>query len=469
MVFVEHVSDMTRPRAEQALSHLKNGSDRHLEAFRRLVEVGSVSRVDTVQPTMLEAAQQIEQSLRAIGLDQTELIGVDDAAPYVFASSREVPGAPTVLLYAHYDVQPVGDTADWTSDPYALTERDGRLYARGSADDKGGVIAHIAAVEAWLAGAGDLPLTVKVLIEGEEEIGSRHFRDLLARDAARLACDFVVIPDSMGWEVGGPAMTCSTRGAVTGVIEFSGLPKALHSGTWGGVNPDPTLSLCVALASLTTFDGGVDLDVLRVRDQGPAETIRQLDPISPAEAAERLGVEQLESIEGNLQEKLWNEGWLSVVGFDAPPVASAPLAIQPSARAKINLRLPPGVNPEAAADEVAGRIRARTPHGLRSSIAFTSVQAGWVADLNHPAYQAAEVALKTAYGQPVARRGTGGTLPLLRWLAEYLQDPACIILGIADPFSNAHAADESIHLAGWRSLCAAETLMIGNLAGVGVG
>jgi acetylornithine deacetylase/succinyl-diaminopimelate desuccinylase-like protein len=270
----------------------------------------------------------------------------------------------------------------------------------------------------------------------------------------------------MGWKVGAPAMTCSTRGSVTGVVEFAGLSKALHSGTWGGVNPDPTLSLCAALASLIASDGSIDLEVLRGRDRTAGETIGRLDQISSAEVAERLGLDQLPAIDGSLSEKLWNDGWLTVVGFDAPTVSTAPLAIQPTARAKINLRIPPGVSPGAAAEEVTAKILERTPAGLRSSTAFTSMQAGWVAELNDPAYAAAKDALETAYGQPVSRQGTGGTLPLLRWLAEYLDNPACIILGIADPFSNAHAVDESIHLGGWRSLCAAETLLIGSLAAV---
>jgi acetylornithine deacetylase/succinyl-diaminopimelate desuccinylase-like protein len=450
---------------DRAVAHLREHADKHLDALGRLVEVQSISRVDAVEREMLEAARQIEQGLKAAGLDQTGLLILDGAAPYVFARSPETPGAPTVLLYAHYDVQPVGDAADWTSDPFTVSERDGRLYGRGTADDKGGVIAHVAALEAWLAGTGDLPLTVKVLIEGEEEIGSRSFRDLLARDAALLACDFVIIPDSMGWDVGSPSITCSTRGAVTGVVEFSGLPTALHSGIWGGANPDPTLSLCAALTSLITAEGEVDLETVRARDRASTDpTIRQLRRISREEVLQRLGVRELASSEDRLSEKLWNDGCLTVVGFDAPRVAEAALAIQPSARAKVNLRLPPGVNPEQAADEVAKRIRERTPDGLRSAITFTSLQAGWVAQVDRPAYSAARDALEAAYGQPAMLLGSGGTLPLLRWIAKYLQDPTCIILGIEDPLSNAHGVDESIHLGDWQSLCAAETLMLEKLS-----
>jgi acetylornithine deacetylase/succinyl-diaminopimelate desuccinylase-like protein len=451
---------------DRALAHLRKHSDRHLDALRSLVEVQSISRVDAVQGEMLQAAGQIRHSLNSIGL-HTEMVEVDGAAPYVFARSPEISGTPTVLLYAHYDVQPVGNPADWTSDPFALNQRDGRLYGRGTADDKGGVIAHIAALEAWLAGPGGLPLTVKVLIEGEEEVGSRHFRDLLARDAELLACDFVVIPDSMGWDIGRPSLTCSTRGAVTGVVEFAGLPTALHSGIWGGVNPDPTLSLCAALASLITPAGRVDLDALRARDRASTDpTIRQLIRISREDVLERLGVSELASNEDELADKLWDEGFLTVVGFDAPRVSEAALVIQASARAKINLRLPPGVDPEQAADELAKMIRERTPDGLRSSTTFTSVQAGWVAHLDHPAYSAAQEALESAYGQPAMLLGSGGTLPLLRWIAKYLHDPTCIILGIEDPLSNAHGVDESIHLADWQRLCAAETLMLGTLARV---
>jgi len=430
--------------------------------------VQSISRVDAVPAEMLDAAQQIEQSLKAIGLTETELIALEGAAPYVFAKSVEIPGAPTVLLYAHYDVQPVVDPAEWASEPFEPEQRGGRLFGRGTADDKGGVIAHIAALEAWLAGTGGIPLTVKVLIEGEEEIGSRHFRDLLARDAALLASDFVVIPDSMGWEVGRPSLTCSTRGAVTGIVEFTGLPAALHSGIWGGVNPDPTLSLCAALASLVTHDGTVDLDVLRRRDRGStSRTIRRLHRITREEVVQRLGVQDVASADEGLAEKLWDDACLTVVGFDAPRVAAAPLAIQPSARARINLRLPPGVAPEQASAEVAKRIEERTPDGLHSSTTFTSLQAGWVADLEQPSYALALDALETAYGQPAMLLGSGGTLPLLRWIAKYLNNPTCIILGIEDPSSNAHGVDESIDLADWKNLCAGEALLLGKLSRVG--
>jgi cysteinylglycine-S-conjugate dipeptidase len=452
---------------DRAVAHVRENGDKYLERLRTLVEVQSVSRVDVVQSEMFQAAELVEQSLKAIGLAQTELLTVDGAAPYVFAQSSDVSGAPTVLLYAHYDVQPTGEIADWVSNPFALAERDGRLYGRGTADDKGGVVAHIAALEAWLAVTGSLPLTVKVLIEGEEEIGSKHFRELLSRYAGLLACDFVLIPDSMGWKIGSPSITCSTRGAVTGVVEFAGLPKALHSGIWGGVNPDPVFSLCSALSSLSAPDRGVDLEVLRVRDRTYTDsTLRQLGRISRKEVMAHLGVEELAATEDGVGDRLWDDACLTIVGFDAPSVSTAPLAIQPSARAKFNLRLPPGVDPERAADEVAERMRERTPEGLRSSTTFTSLQAGWVARLDDPAYSAAQRALEDAYGQPVMRMGTGGTLPLLRWIGQHLNDPTSIIVGVQDPSSNAHGIDESIHLADWHNLCVAETIMLGRLSQV---
>jgi acetylornithine deacetylase/succinyl-diaminopimelate desuccinylase-like protein len=449
---------------DAVVERLRGHAVRHLDALRSLVEVPSVSRIDGVGAEMLHAAGLIAQSLRDVGLERTELIELDGAAPYVIAQSPEVPGAPTVLLYAHYDVQPAGDIAGWASAPFEPDERGGRLYGRGTADDKGGVIAHIAALEAWLGGAGALPLTVKVLIEGEEEIGSRHFRDLLAKHADLLACDVVVIPDSMGWEIGHPSITCSTRGALTGVVEFTGLPASLHSGIWGGVNPDPTLSLCSTLANLLGPDGKVDLEILRDRDRRSTDpTMRRLRRLTKDEVIQRLGVQELVSAQDGISDRLWDDACMTVVGFDAPAVAAAPLAIQSSARAKINLRLPPGVDPEQAADEVSTKIRERTPRGLRSSVTFTSVQAGWVADLTDPAYPIAQAALESAYGRPAMLLGSGGTLPLLRWIAKYLQEPTCIILGIEDPSSNAHGVDESISLADWQSLCVAETLLLGKL------
>jgi len=456
---------------DQALSQLSDDNAQNINRLRDLIEIPSVSSGGTDPASMVAAAVAIRSELSAAGLQDTMLVSVTGAPPYVFGQWLVDPKLPTVLLYAHYDVQPAGDYSGWEADPFVAIERNGRLYGRGTADDKGGVIAHIAVIRAWLKGTGELPLNVKVLIEGEEETGSKHFAALLESNSHLLRADVVVIPDSMNWEIGDPSLTCSTRGAITAIVELRGIDHALHSGVWGGLAPDPIMSMCGLLSTVVGENGAIQLEGLLNRDSSAStRTKRFLRTITAEEVAARIGLDDGMTLSGDpsmsLADRIWSEPCMTVTGFDAPAVDGAPNAIQSVARARINLRLPPSVDPTVIAAELANHLQRHTPKGLRCTVTMTSVQAGWLADLDRPAYAEASRALATAYGRPVSYLGSGGTLPLLRWIGKHLGNPPCIVLGIEDPSSSAHGPNESLDLADWHKLCKAETLLLKGLSGV---
>ncbi|HCG01662.1 MAG TPA: dipeptidase [Chloroflexi bacterium] len=455
------LTDQAKALRQAAADHTRN-----IASLCELIRIPSVS---SDQEALITAAEAIRAELKESGLQDVRLINGSGVAPYVFAQWIDNPRLPTVMLYAHYDVQPAGERSQWSSEPFVSIEREGRLYGRGAADDKGGVVAHIAAVRAWLKGVGRLPLNVKLLIEGEEEIGSKHFAALLDSHAELLKSDVVVIPDSMNWNVGDPSLTCSTRGAVTAIVELTGVDHSLHSGVWGGLAPDPVMGICQMLSMLVSGDGEVQLESLR------REGRRQLDEreialrgITGEEVAIRIGLPKGMSLVGDpnisLADRIWNEPCITVTGFDAPAVNGAPNAIQGVARARINLRLPPAADPSVVAAQLASYLERHTPHGLKCTVTMTSVQAGWVADLGRPEYAAGSRALAAAYERPVSYLGTGGTLPLLRWIAKFFNNPPCLVLGTEDPMSNAHGPDESLELADWHKLCTAQTLLLGELS-----
>lgn len=462
-----HMGELTDQ--DRALRQLAADRTENVERLSQLIRIPSVSSGGSDDQGLVAAAETIQAALKESGFQDVRLINLTDAAPYVFAQWLDDPSLPTVMLYAHYDVQPAGELTKWVSDPFVAVERAGRLYGRGSADDKGGVVAHLATARAWLKGAGRLPLNVKVLVEGEEEIGSRHFAALLDSHTELLKSDVVVIPDSMNWDVGDPSLTCSTRGALTAIVELTGVDHVLHSGVWGGLSPDPVMGLCQTLSTLVNGAGALQLESLRHnRGSRLKERGSRLRAITTEEVAIRIGLPKGMSLAGDptisLADRIWNEPCITVTAFDAPAVEGAPNAIQGGARARINLRLPPASDPSIVGAELEGYLNRHTPLGLKCTVTVTSVQAGWVADLGRPEYSAASRALGSAYGRAVSYLGTGGTLPLLRWIEKHFDSPPCIVLGTEDPISNAHAPDESLDLADWHKLCTAQTQLLGELS-----
>ena len=311
--------------------------------LERLIRIPSVSADPAAAPQLRASADEVAALLRGAGLPSVEILEVEGGQPAVLGRRPGPPGAPTVLLYAHHDVQPTGDPAGWDSDPFEPAERDGRLYGRGAADDKAGIAAHLAALRAH----GDqLPLGVTVLVEGEEEIGSPTLDEFLGQYRDRLRADAVVFADAANWTVDVPSLTTSLRGMAPVIVEVRVLEHGVHSGLFGGPVPDALTALCRLLATLHDDRGDVAVAGLArgtvPASTGPASTG---DPLDLTEAQLRADAAVLDGVQligtGGLTERLWARPAITVIGIDAPSVAAASNTLLPAARAKVSMRLAP--------------------------------------------------------------------------------------------------------------------------------
>lgn len=446
--------------------------DLNLERLCQLVRVPSVSAPGFDPDPVRRCASLVGDLAREAGLQNVELLEVSGSYPYVYGEWTGRDDAPTVLLYAHHDVQPPGPTEDWTGSPFDPQVRDGRLYGRGAADDKAGVVLHLAAVEAWLRAVGGIPANVKILIDGEEEIGNPTLRDLLARELDRLRADVIVVADSVNWRVGEPAVTYSLRGVVSLVLELRALDRAVHSGIWGGPVPDSLMALCNLLSTLVdergviAVDGFLDDLVL----PGGTGVIPPPPEFDEEELRRRVrtrpGVRLCGYPDRPLLDRLWWFPSVTVIAIEAPRVLGSSNTIQAGARARISIRLGPGQDPEAAADRLIQHLKNRAPWGLELSVEVTSLHPAWFRPPSGPVFEAADRAFARAFGVPVRYVGMGGTVPLVSWLGTAMGDVPCLLTGVEDPDSQAHGPDESVHVEDWYRGCEAETLFLGEVGGV---
>ena len=323
------------------------------------------------------------------------MIRVDGGQPAVLGRRPGPAGAPTVLLYAHHDVQPTGDQADWDSDPFQPVERDGRLYGRGAADDKAGIALHLAALRAL---GDDLGVGVVLLIDGEEEIGSPTLGRILDAHRDRLAADVVVIADSTNWRIGVPALTTTLRGGVAAVVEVRTLRHAVHNGVYGGPIPDALTTLVHLLATLHDERGDVAVAGLH---RGAADPLDLTDDRLRADAGLLDGVQLIGS--GSLTSRLWAGPAVSIVGIDAPSVDAGPLTLVPSARAKVSLRIAPGDDAPAARDALVAHLRKHAPWGASVTVSAGAAVESFSARTDGPAYAAARLALPKP-GRPTRSR-----------------------------------------------------------------
>jgi acetylornithine deacetylase/succinyl-diaminopimelate desuccinylase-like protein len=361
-----------------------------------------------------------------------------------------------VLLYAHHDVQPTGPLDLWHSDPFDLVERDGRLYGRGSSDDKAGVVMHTAAVRAWDA---RLPVGVTVFVEGEEESASEHLPEFLGRYGDLLRSDAVILADSGNWRIGQPAITTSLRGLVDCIVEVRTLDHAVHSGEYGGAVPDALTALCRTLAALHDDRGRVAVPGLV---SGPA------DPLDLTETELREWVGMRPSVrligEGGLTERMWTQPCISVLGIDAPRVREAGNQLVPSARAKVSMRLAPGQDAGQAMQALVQHLESSAPWGAEVHIEEGGKGEPFSVTAQGPAFDALRRAFREAWGVESVDIGVGGTIPFVFEFARAFPDAAILLTGAADPTSNAHSEDESVGIDDLERSCLAEALFLGYLA-----
>jgi acetylornithine deacetylase/succinyl-diaminopimelate desuccinylase-like protein len=360
-----------------------------------------------------------------------------------------------VLLYAHHDVQPPGDAADWLSEPFAPTERDGRLYGRGAADDKAGIAVHCAALRAL---GDDLAVGIAVLAEGEEEIASPTLPALLAAHRDRLAADVLVLADSTNWKVGVPALTVSLRGGVSAVVEVATLRHAVHNGVYGGPVPDALTALARLLATLHDENGDVAVEGLA---RGAADPLDLTEERLRSDAGVLDGVRLVGS--GSLTSRLWRAPALCVVGIDAPRVDEAGMVLVPSARASIALRTAPEDDAESARDALVRHLEGHVPWGARVRVTAGRPVAPYAARTDGPAYGAAREAFAEAWGITPVEIGVGGSIGFLAPFARAFPEAEVVVTGVEDPDTRAHAANESLHLDDFERACLAEALLLHRL------
>lgn len=443
--------DTARQKIQQLMPQLRGD-------LEGLVRIQSVSADPARAGEVERSAEATRDLFVAEGFDARIVRAHDGSAPAVIGEKKGPEGAPTVLLYAHHDVQPENDHAEWDSAPWEPTERDGRLYARGAADDKAGIAAHLAAIRAH----GDaLPVTVRLFIEGEEEVGSETLPALLAAHKDDLEADVIVIADSANWDIGVPALTTSLRGLVRADVEVRTLDHAVHSGMWGGVVPDALIALSRLISTLHDDAGNVAIEGLH---SGPAADIDYPEDRLRAESGIAHGVAFIG--DGSAVARLWTKPSLSIIGLDAPKVDGASNTLVPAARAKISLRVAPGDTAGNALEALTRHLTSHAPWGAQVTVTPVDTGEATRIDATGPAYDAAREAFAEAWdGTAPVDMGVGGSIPFIAEFLDAFPQASVLVTGVEDPDTRAHGANEGLHLAEFERVCVAETLLLEKLAG----
>jgi acetylornithine deacetylase/succinyl-diaminopimelate desuccinylase-like protein len=402
------------------------------------------------------SAEAVAELLRGAGMVGVRIVRAT-GQPAVIGRRAGPPGSPTVLLYAHHDVQPIGDRTQWLSDPFEPTERDGRLFGRGAADDKAGVMAHLAALRAY---GDDLPVNVIVFIEGEEEFSSPSLEELLLLHRDDLAADVIVIADSANWAVGQPALTTSLRGIVTVSVEVRTLDHAVHSGSFGGVAPDALTVLCRLIATLHDERGDVAVEGLVRREAAPLD---YPEDRFRAEASVLDGVSLIGT--GRIVDRLWTRPAISVLGIDAPNMLEAGNVLVPKARAKVSVRIGPGDDPKKAFLALQAHLERHAPWGCRMTVTVEQDGQPIAISATGPAYDAARAAFAEAWdGVAPVDMGVGGSIPFIATFLELFPEASILVTGVEDPDALAHGPNESLHLAEFARACLGEAFLLARVA-----
>ena len=463
---------MSADRVGAAVAAADAASPRARNELDDLVRIPSVGAEPEHRADVTASAEATAALLAGHGLEDVRLATVGESPPFVVGEWLNAPpGAPTVLLYAHHDVQPAGPLEHWSSDPFEPTERDGRLYGRGTADDKAGAVAHAHAVGAWLAATGSVPCNVRILVEGEEEVGSPHLHEFLAAHHEELRSDVLVLADCSNWAVGVPGLTTSLRGLTAADISVRALDGAQHSGLVGGVVPDPVMALARILGSLVDEHGDpafagatAGLRPSSERDRRP---LPGLDD-RPDDLARTLGLRPGVRFAGDpaatIHERLWRRPAITVIGFDAHPIRGSSNQVVARAAARVSLRLGPGQDPDTVLGALRDHVAAHVPFGLEWTFDAHPGAPAWETDPSGPAFAAAIRSLRAGFGVEPVLMGMGGSIPFVGPFAAAFGGAPALLMGPEDPSSRIHGPDESLHLADWASLIRSEVHLLAEVA-----
>jgi acetylornithine deacetylase/succinyl-diaminopimelate desuccinylase-like protein len=443
-------------------TRVTHGMPQTIDELSRLVKIPSRGYPGYDPADVRASAEATRDILIAAGVVDARLLELTGGHPAVFGQVDGPAGAPTVLLYAHHDVQPEGPLDGWNTPPFEPTLRDGRLFGRGAADDKSGVAIHAAALRALGVHEGSTPpVTVKILVEGEEECSTEHLPELVQGNADLLRADVAVIGDSGNYREGVPTITTSIRGVTDCVVEVRVLEQAQHSGSFGGPVPDALSALARIIASLHDDRGNVAIDgLLRFDWTGMAVPEDELrDEAGTVPGVELIG-------DGPIASQLWTGPAVAVLGVDAPTIHGSSNQIVPFARARVSLRVAPGDDPVAANDKLVAHLKAHAPWGVQVTIEHGGgfeAGHGYIVDTDNPAYKAAHAALAEAYGRDGIDTGSGGSIPLVPLLAQTFPGISILMWGAMDERSNIHSTDESVSLSELETMALTEALFLQNM------
>lgn len=455
---------------QKAVSYAESHYADFLEELKVLARIPSVSFPGFDPKEVVRSAEAVAALCRARGLENVEIIKFPNAHPYVYADWLHAPGKPTLLLYAHHDVQPAGREELWKSPPFEPTERDGRLWGRGCADDKAGAVAHTSAIAAWLQTHGKLPVNVKLLIEGEEESGSESLEPFLEKYSDKVMADAIVLTDTGNFDHDTPSITVALRGLAALDVTVRSMDHPLHSGMWGGGIADPVQALAKMIASCTDAKGrmlipGIYKDVKKPAKA--AEASLKVLKYSEKTFREQSGLfkkTQLMCAPKDLLRSNWYWPSFSVNAIQASNKKDCANIINDTAWCHMGIRLVPGMDAEKSLNQLKKHLLKNAPWGVQVEFSGDSASPAWTTNTDAPAFAAARRALQKGYGKPSIDMGCGGSIPFVGPFAKALKGAPALMIGVEDPLSNPHSENESLHLGMFKKAIASAVYLYAEIA-----
>lgn len=439
------------------LAFLEENFNFYLDELINLSKIPSVSAPDFPPDKVEESAEYVAKLLTECKLENVQILKIPDCHPYVYADWIHNPNAPTVLLYAHHDVQPPLREEIWKTMPFEPTVINGRLYGRGTADDKAGVLVHVSSVAAYLKTIGELPVNIKVIIEGEEEIGSTHLAEFLDFYAEKLKSDVIVLTDLANFDTGIPSLTTSLRGLAVIELELSVLESPLHSGLWSGPIPDVNMAMSKVIADLTDSDGKINIpEIFEMVNPTPPEMLEDFDKLPLDVATFQKQSKMLQGIgfiggkDKHLLEKLWRMPSLVVSAIVSGGKKISGNVIMDSSWAKIGIRTVPNMDTKKTLELIKKKIESSIPWGVKANFRLANGGDPWVIETEHKAFELAKTALGKGYGREAVFIGCGASIPFVKPFADAFGKIPALLVGVEDPYSNAHSENESLNLADFK-------------------
>jgi len=439
----------------KAQEYFETNTEEYIAKLGEMVAIPSISDDSSHDDDVRKSADFLLKYLRSIGLENTQLLEAG-GKPAVYGEWLHADTAPTILLYSHHDVQPTGERDKWQTDPFVTVEKEGRLYGRGSADDKGGVMMHLAAIDSYLKGEGKLPVNIKCIFEGEEEIGSPTLAKILEQNKDLLQADAMILSDTSNYAIGIPGITTQLRGLVYCDVLVSALEKPVHSGEWGGKVPDAAIGLAKLLAKLTDDEGLIAIpgiyDEVRLLPEEEKKALRELPHDKDAmkrHAGLLADVEFCEREGSSLHELSWHHPHLSVNAIQASSKSQVSNIIVDEAWARVGIRIVPDMDVKRTEDLLVNFLENEAPKGYKITITPHQGLSWWRTETSHEFFRAAERALEKGYGHKPVYMGCGGSIGFVEPFEKVLGAPA-LLIGVEDPETAAHSWNESLHLGDWK-------------------